>query len=201
MIKGTVTSKGQITIPKEVRNFLNLDTEDTVIFDIDRSKKQVTITKGNKVCSLCNGEGYIEGKECFLCEGNGSIESMRVLDEISKLMYNGIKYQVSVGIIQQEVHDVKYMKYKVIPEVILVSRHYSQDLIEKARTYYQIRVIKERLEEQGDKIRDFQQYKLPNNNEMEFETIYDDMRKRAIGLMKTDEGIAAVNEIFDTYQE
>lgn len=46
MYKASLTSKGQLTIPKEIRDFLELDTGDDVLFTItDIENKTVFLRK------------------------------------------------------------------------------------------------------------------------------------------------------------
>ena len=52
MITGTVSSKGQITIPKKIREFLNVDTFDKIVF-IPLEEGQVMMTnKQNSAAEL-----------------------------------------------------------------------------------------------------------------------------------------------------
>ncbi|UCD78879.1 MAG: type II toxin-antitoxin system PrlF family antitoxin [Desulfobacterales bacterium] len=52
MITGTVTSKGQITIPKEIREFLKVEASDQVVFvPLDDGKVLMT-GKHNSVADL-----------------------------------------------------------------------------------------------------------------------------------------------------
>ena len=43
MLYSTLTSKGQTTIPKSVRRFLNLSPNDKIVYAIDPQKKQVAL--------------------------------------------------------------------------------------------------------------------------------------------------------------
>lgn len=48
----TVTSKGQVTIPKQIRDFLRLKSGDRIDFDIDVSGKVVVRPGGADVTAL-----------------------------------------------------------------------------------------------------------------------------------------------------
>lgn len=48
----TVTSKGQVTIPKRIRDFLRVKTGDRIDFDIDASGKVVVRPGGTDVSAL-----------------------------------------------------------------------------------------------------------------------------------------------------
>jgi AbrB family looped-hinge helix DNA binding protein len=47
MSMATLTSKGQTTIPREVREFLNLKSGDKLEFKIDPARKTVTVKAAN----------------------------------------------------------------------------------------------------------------------------------------------------------
>jgi hypothetical protein len=76
-ISASLTSKGQVTIPKIVRDFLHVDTGDKVDFQIDHVNECVHMygPQSLSVCLACEGKGALvqSKKECFLCLGTGKI--------------------------------------------------------------------------------------------------------------------------------
>lgn len=76
-IAASLTSKGQVTIPKIVRDFLHVDTGDKVDFQIDHVNERVHMYGPQRLsdCLACEGKGVLvqSKKECFLCLGKGTI--------------------------------------------------------------------------------------------------------------------------------
>jgi len=52
MITGTVSSKGQITIPKKIREFLDVETSDKVVFTPLEDGRVLIASKQNPASSL-----------------------------------------------------------------------------------------------------------------------------------------------------
>lgn len=71
----SVSSKGQVTIPSFVRDVLDVDFNDAVIFKI--TKNGVLIEKdessSNSICPCCNND-ISEIESCLFCKGEGSIK-------------------------------------------------------------------------------------------------------------------------------
>lgn len=59
MAESTVTSKGQITIPKAVRERLHLEPGDTVYFDVQDDGSVSMMTRKHPITSL---SGLLKGK-------------------------------------------------------------------------------------------------------------------------------------------
>ena len=137
MNKSTITSKGQITIPKEVRETLKLDTGDVIVFKIDYDSSIVTFEKqrNEKPCSVCDGTGAIRGYECFICYGKGLVEeSKNVWELIHQLIMDSSVYRVKISIITNG---------ERIPQIKLSSSCYSEEIIAKAQDLFQMKFIEE----------------------------------------------------------
>lgn len=101
MIKSTVTSKRQITVPKEICEFLNINEGDKVIFKMENNK--IIFDVENENCFACNGIGKIDNNECFVCQGEGRLPKAITKDILFIIGHIGqytrkykINYQFSV---------------------------------------------------------------------------------------------------------
>ena len=65
----TVTTKGQVTIPKAVREFLDIDSGSNLVFTIEPAEERVYIKVEEKFrkCGLCKGSGQLDSQPCFFC--------------------------------------------------------------------------------------------------------------------------------------
>ena len=62
-LKAKVTSKGQLTIPKEVRRALGVREGDSLLFEMDEGGEQVRVRVERKPVSFADYEGaWREGK-------------------------------------------------------------------------------------------------------------------------------------------
>ncbi len=52
MDKATVTGKGQITLPRRIREILNIETGDKLLFNIEDGELRVRVMHGRKVGEL-----------------------------------------------------------------------------------------------------------------------------------------------------
>lgn len=52
MLNSTVTSKGQVTIPKKIREFLNVRTSDKIVFIPVEDGKVLITARQNSACEL-----------------------------------------------------------------------------------------------------------------------------------------------------
>lgn len=52
MEKATVTGKGQITLPRRIRERLNIEIGDKLLFDIENGELRVRVMHGRKVGDL-----------------------------------------------------------------------------------------------------------------------------------------------------
>ncbi len=79
-LKAKVTSKGQLTIPKEVRRVLGVREGDSLIFDIDDGGEEVRVER--KLVSFADYEGaWREGRGMSLEEVNEYMRELRGYDD------------------------------------------------------------------------------------------------------------------------
>ncbi|MED3574213.1 AbrB/MazE/SpoVT family DNA-binding domain-containing protein [Cytobacillus praedii] len=187
MVKASVTSKGQITIPKEIRDFLELkDGNSTVKFNIkDPSAKVVMMEKvENKIdCPICKGQGvfHMYDLPCFVCNQTGTIDAeipaLRLLVEIPR------NYKVGISIIQQEIDNEGKFYYKTIPEVQINSTQYNDSILEMVHDYFQMKLINEHAPRS---IQDPKNFMIPS----------DVVLKDILKLLKTEESKEIVRSWF-----
>lgn len=72
-IVGKMTVKGQITIPKTIRDWLSVTSSDSIEFNMVRNgvvemKKHTMVS-----CPFCDGSGARHDEPCKVCEGEGVI--------------------------------------------------------------------------------------------------------------------------------
>jgi len=152
LIKASITSKGQITIPKEIREYLSLDTGDNIVFRVDEAKKIVTFEKDIETvkCPMCFGNGEFDSHgsvhdkhvnlKCPVCQSSGLIKTdISAFQEIANLMHVSMKYSIAVSLIQRDEDPAK----KLIPVIKLTSKLYPQDILNRLQDYYQVRLIDE----------------------------------------------------------
>ena len=76
-LTASLTSKGQVTIPKSVRDFLGVDTGDKLDFQIDYENNCVHlyVHQIERTCLACRGSGWLVAsqQECILCVGTGNL--------------------------------------------------------------------------------------------------------------------------------
>ena len=77
MFYSTLTSKGQTTVPKEVREFLHLSPEDRIIYAIDPQRKQVV---------LIPSRGSILGLRGSVPQSGGPIDFKQLREKTKKAM-------------------------------------------------------------------------------------------------------------------
>ncbi|MFD0769264.1 AbrB/MazE/SpoVT family DNA-binding domain-containing protein [Bacillus sp. CGMCC 1.60114] len=144
MVKYTVSSKGQTTIPKSIREYLDIQTGDRVVFKINKENNTVIFEKDEKEkpCPICIGTKVIGIKKlpCFICSETGLVntEFQNPLTAV-----NPIKYGISVVIRSQEIHTNSELAFKLIPIVQLQSSKYPKPIMERAQDYYQVKFIEE----------------------------------------------------------
>ncbi len=152
MAKAVVTSKGQITIPKNIRDYLRIDTGDVVGFDPveGEEKRTVVMMKEQEVviCPVCKGKGYVENDQskqqilrypCMVCDEEGRLVQ-NFEQEISKLVKVCLKHKISClldGI-------------GVIPLVVLKGAALPKNILAKFNDYYQLRYIEEMTPKNAD---------------------------------------------------
>ena len=52
MDKATVTGKGQITLPRRIREILDIETGDKLLFNIENGELRVRVMHGRKISEL-----------------------------------------------------------------------------------------------------------------------------------------------------
>ncbi|MGH0533178.1 AbrB/MazE/SpoVT family DNA-binding domain-containing protein [Bacillus paranthracis] len=107
MFKAVVTSKGQITIPKEVREHLELEKGSIVSFSLQNThgEKNVHMIKDYvyEECTVCKGKGKMNTSMCIVCRGSGEMKKeLLIMEEILSLMQVGRAYGISVLLLQDE---------------------------------------------------------------------------------------------------
>ncbi len=129
MSEATITSKGQITIPKDVRDKLSLHTGDVVVFTVVDG--EAIMTKREQPCPICGGSGRLEGLECFICEGKGFCSKHdRILVEIlNKARAYGMRVQVENN--------------GALPRVTFDSPSVPRHILDKYQDYCQMKIISE----------------------------------------------------------
>lgn len=81
-LKAKVTSKGQLTIPKEVRRVLGVRAGDSLVFDMSEDGEEVRVRVARKPVSFADYEGaWREGKGMSLEEVNEYMRELRGYDD------------------------------------------------------------------------------------------------------------------------
>jgi len=77
-LKAKVTSKGQLTIPKEVRRALGVREGDSLLFEMDEGGEQVRVRVERKPVSFADYEGaWREGKGMSLADVDEYMRELR----------------------------------------------------------------------------------------------------------------------------
>ncbi|MCA1064762.1 AbrB/MazE/SpoVT family DNA-binding domain-containing protein (plasmid) [Rossellomorea sp. AcN35-11] len=145
-IHSTLTQKGQTTIPRTVREDLDLNPGDTIVFrslnDNIHFRKQGELLS----CPACEGKGGFEKHNlpCFLCDQTSYIEETErgILFQLlfeSKLR----KYEVRMTILHQELGEYGTWRYTDFPKLILESSNYPVEIMYKVQDTLQLLAIKE----------------------------------------------------------
>ncbi|MFS0558584.1 AbrB/MazE/SpoVT family DNA-binding domain-containing protein [Brevibacillus sp. 179-C9.3 HS] len=135
----TITSKGQITIPQQVRELLSLNTGDSLRFIINTSSNQITVEKEIIICPICKGTKEIGNTPCFVCGETGIFEdSNSTFMFISQLH----KYRIPTTVIWHE-HKDGLLTTRDFPLIQLFSNDYPQEVIDKFQDYLQAKAIME----------------------------------------------------------
>ena len=81
-LKAKVTSKGQLTIPKEVRRALGVREGDSLLFEVNEDDEQVRVRVERKPVSFADYEGaWREGEGMGLAEVDEYMRELRGYDD------------------------------------------------------------------------------------------------------------------------
>jgi len=148
MYKATVTSKGQLTVPKHVRDHLKLSTGDGLIFRILNDEVKIEKDYGVRKCCVCNGKGIVEYenlilKSCYFCDGTKEIEINKTAWElVASIQWR--KYEIAASVLQHESDSCSF-NFMQIPKVLLSSEKVPTDLLEQGADYIQMEFLKQFL--------------------------------------------------------
>jgi len=145
MTTATLTSKGQLTVPKEIREFLKIDTGDTIEFVTDPKTNSVTISKKGKLCPTCNGSAILESNNlpCFVCNESGYINLDNGIIPYIMMGIPNRKYKINVSITNQKIDDTNRIQFTILPKIELISEEYSRELLDSIQDTLQIMIIEE----------------------------------------------------------
>lgn len=147
MYKASLTSKGQLTIPKEIRDFLELDTGDDVLFTItDIENKTVFFEKVVKkeLCPACNGTGeFIEcNLPCFLCDQDKYLTKDKQI--LNPLLFQTLaKNKVTLTVKTHESSTNKGFMLYEIPRITLSSNVYPENILNQVQDLLQLDLLEE----------------------------------------------------------
>lgn len=140
----TVTTKGQVTIPKAVREHLHIDTGTNLLFTIEPDDKRVYIHVEEKVaiCVLCKGSGQLKlsKKPCFLCLEKGEMSLPFTPLKLFPIWLS--KYKVNVSFHMKNVR-LEEGQYLFVPEVYITQDEYRIGEIQIAKDLSMIFLFKE----------------------------------------------------------
>ena len=134
-----ISSKGQITIPKEVREHMKLQTGDVLSFKINKENNTISLEKGVIECKLCKGAKTIGDKICPVCEGKGTLEVSKSLFQYFEIL---VKSEIYVSLIHEDIIGEKRLKRK-IPLVKVTSTVYPKEFLDYLQDHLQFIAINE----------------------------------------------------------
>jgi len=161
MHKATLTSKGQITIPKEVREFLDVSAGDTLDFNFVFSFKENDIPKveikkaDDRIkCPVCDGKGMFKkyGLRCFVCDYSGRFNREQWL---APLFLAGRRYGVDISMINEG--------NNLVPTLKLRSKIYTEELLIQVQDQLQMILIEDHAPRS---ISDPSKYMIPSDYEL-----------------------------------
>ncbi|MEW6624732.1 MAG: AbrB/MazE/SpoVT family DNA-binding domain-containing protein [Bacillota bacterium] len=144
--KSTVTTKRQITIPKEICDILDIKIGDEVVFYLDNNNNnRIIFNKNNPktTCFACKGTGKLGMLDCFVCYGTGLLATEindNVLQIIGQIALKSLIYKVSIKIENCSTTAIKD-NISPIPSVKLNSNEYSFPLLMKVQDEIQKKLI------------------------------------------------------------
>lgn len=138
-----ISSKGQVTIPKEVREHLKALPGDRLVF----KKKDGTIFVEKYLelmtCPVCDGSGRLSSKfkPCFICKESGNLETdFSVLQSIPVWQK---RYQIrTVCNFQSKVHESS-----TVPTLHFQSQTYTSEDLNQSRDFALLYLYKELQDE------------------------------------------------------
>jgi bifunctional DNA-binding transcriptional regulator/antitoxin component of YhaV-PrlF toxin-antitoxin module len=136
--EASITAKNQTTVPKQVREYLNVSSYDSIIYEIDDTTGKVFVYKKEKVCPLCEGEKDIYGYKCIACNGTGTENlSVNIYEYIITLNCSSKSNPLEI--------DVKIRDERAFPIVILRSDVYPEEVLMLIQDYLQYKIIENEL--------------------------------------------------------
>lgn len=141
-----LSSKGQVTVPKEVRETLRMSPGDRLTFKEQKGRVYIEKYIEVVVCPVCEGNGRLSSKTepCFICKESGKLDAnFSVLQSLpiwQKL------YQVkTICKIDTDINDqVK------LPELTFRTNSYTQKTVSRSRDFAILHLVKElQIENQG----------------------------------------------------
>lgn len=142
-LSASLTSKGQITIPKSIRTFLHVDTGDRLNFLIDHENDCVHmyVQQDSPKCLACSGHGILpeSNSSCFLCFSTGDVSS-----DFQPLHYIGKwREQYNVRVETSMLEDEKYTNGLYIPNVKVFSSLYTTNELQRVNDAILIYLFKQ----------------------------------------------------------
>ncbi|NBI07571.1 hypothetical protein [Senegalia massiliensis] len=156
MYKVIKVSNRSFTIPKLIRNRLNINPYDNVIIDYDNEKKILIIEKhiSTYKCFACEGEGIFkkENRECFVCNGDKRIDK-DLFDDIyqliKKLMFQSKEYELDINLSTEivEIHNNENLR---ISNIQIYSTIYDRNVLDRIEDQIRKELIKQNSKFDGD---------------------------------------------------
>lgn len=146
-VKATLTVKGQVTIPKIVREQLQLKNGDVLLFNMPKGEngKEIFIKKEeSRECCVCQGTGKLtQAVPCVICEGTG-LEKRGTESAVYLLSRLTNKFKTDLGLTYQisSIEDGENTKMLVR----LSSNQLPEDSLKALEKYFQIRIDEEMVE-------------------------------------------------------
>lgn len=137
-----------LTIPKKIRDALQLNTQDIIEFGYDNKKEHVFFKKKQEtfICPVCLGEGKVDELTCIVCFQSGAVEKIGIMQELARIFTKTRVYNINISLTSNEMDtesgkltQLEFPKVKVISS----STIYPQKIIDLFQDYYQVRIIEE----------------------------------------------------------
>jgi len=120
-ISSKLTSKFQITLPKTIRNYLNIEDFDIVDFIVNEEEKRVYIEKGKhrQQCPICN-EGNFYSDKCIVCDGEGFVDSLNEVILTSSLLKAALSSKSQIELVLK--NDIYFIKLETENALLMLYR-------------------------------------------------------------------------------